>query len=493
MSMTLCATNALGAYADAVLRQVDRYVERAKDAEPSKKEAALGRATKMLGRFLSSNPDDARASEMRLKQAKLLVERANLVAAQVGWADGQAKATLVEKAVGLYDDARKEAELAAGAFEKVAAEALAKAKKRRTAAGDQARAQMLESLLLVPWITKASAKMHEGTEDYAATVKRAATEYRGFATEHPKLGYTLQAYREAGLCYHELKEYDEALRCFRRVIRTRPIAETDGLRQLTYVNQAQSYNACGRHRDAVKAVSNMLALEWPDLLEEQAPVALAAKLEEAKGLAGLAEESQKKAAELRAQGDAPGAAKELADAKRRVNSAIQSAQEVAATGGKWGETANGLIAGWRGLLAGGSKRTADMTFSQAEAAYGQNELADAVRLYKETIGLARVPQQQDLVIEAWLKLGASHAKLKQLSEGAKAFGYVPRNFGDSPKAPQAAFLSFALHGQVYQGSKTREAAEDYLQASQFLVENYPEHPKASIAKGVIGQLQALLR
>ena len=282
----LCAADVSGQHAGATLRQVERYVARAKDAEPSKKEATLGRATKMLGRFLSSHPDHEQAGDMHLKQAKLLAERGSLVAGQVAWADGQAQAKLMENAVALYDEARKEAGLAAASFEKMMAKA--QGKKRKTAEADEARAQMLESRLLVPWITKASAKMHEGTEEYSTTVKQAGAEYKDFATEHPKLGYTLQAYRQAGLCYYELKEYDEALRCFRKVIRTRPIAETDEIRQLTYYNQAQSYNACGRHRDAVKAVSNMLALEWPDLFEEQAPIALAAKLEEAKGLVGLA-------------------------------------------------------------------------------------------------------------------------------------------------------------------------------------------------------------
>ena len=457
----------------------------------------MASAADVLERFLVSHSRHPQANDIRYKRAQILTARGNVVAETVEWAGGaEARQQLTAKAKRFYDAARDEARQAAEGFKRMEEEARKRQrgrKRQENPAAARARGRMLEALLLGPWITYSSAKMHEGTEDYAKTMNRAIDEFKAFAKRYPKLGYTLQAHREAGLCYFQIKNYDQALRCYRRVIRTRPIPATDDIRQLTYYNQVQCYNACGRHQDAIRAVSNMLSLEWPDLLEEQKPVALAAKLEEAKALVALAKQSRTRAETLRNQGDGQEAAKEEANAKRRSNAAIQSARLVEAAGGKWGRTATDLMATWASLRGTGSKRTADTVFAEAEALYNAKQFSSAVPLYKEVVDIAQLPRQEERVIQAWFKLGACHAKLKQNEEAAKCFGYVPRNFGSSRSAAKAAYISLCLYGQVYEQEKTREAALNYLDAAQFFVGNYPRHPKAASVQGVVRSLEAALK
>ena len=493
----VCVEAAHAQSADAALKSAAGYeATAAEEATAGKKRAALEEATAVLERFLSSHPQDQQASDVRYKQAQLLTRRGDLVAEAIEWADAaQERQKLAAQATRLYDAARAEATRAAEGFKTMEEDAhrLHKGKKpQKNPAADRARARMLEALLLAPWITYSSAKVHVGTPDYAKTVSQAAEQYLAFAKEHPRLGYTLQAHREAGLCYFRIKHYDQALRCYRRVIRTRPIAATDEIRQLTYYNQAQCLNACGRHQDAIRAVSNMLSLEWPELLEEQVAVALAAKLEEAKALVALAKQSRSRAVELQQKGDQAGSAKEKADTKRRLAAAAESARLVQDAGGTYAQTATNLLAGWAGLLGQGGERTADTAFAQAEAQYNTQQFASAVPLYKEAVDLAQLPQQEPRAIQAWFKLGACHAKLRQPLEAARCFGYVPRNFGKSPSASKAAYISLCLYGQVYEQEKSREAALNYLDAAQFLVGNYPSHPKAAAVQGVVQSLKAAL-
>ena len=431
-------------------------------------------------------------------RAQELMEQAGELVRKCPHAEPDARARLIERAERLYDRARQEAAQAVESFQTVVERGGARAG-RQTA---MAKGKMLDALLIDAWCSYDLSKAYAGMDDARPMLNEALQKFEGFAEQHPGNDRTLQAYRGAGLCHFRLGQYDRALRAYRRVIRTRPVSETDEVRQLAYFNQAQCYNECGRYEHAIKSVSVMLGAEWPELMggeDEEggeprapSPIALAAKLEQAKGLVGLAKRSRARAAQLRQQGAAAGAQKEERDAARRFKAAVADAKSIAARPGPWGNEASARLAEWQRLMHGDAPGAADQAFADAERAFKAGRLEAAIPLYKQATDAAVLPGDRDLALQAWLKLGACYMKLGKMVEAARAFGHAPRTFGPSAVKPDAAYISAVLYGQVYQNERTAAAAREYLDALRFFAQSYPNHAEAAKLGAMATQVDQLL-
>ena len=461
----------------AMLEMADLYEETARnEAGTVKKEGLLKQSTDELALFLSTAPEHELASETHYKRAQLLMSRGSLLAdVMQSQRDAKAKKGVLAQAVAVYEDARKEANLAAKGYEG----ATTKAGGRKKSGAGEAKVRMLDALLLDPWIMYSSAKLHQGTANYNKTLAQTLKKFEEFAQTYKGLDRTLVAHRGQGLCYFRMKKYEEAKNAYRKIIRTRPISATDQIRQLAYYSLAECYNAWGKYSEAITTVSKGLEREWPDLFKDRDPVGMAAKLEEAKALVALAKRSKGRAASLRKQRKNKEAANEEKQAERRVNDAVKTARAVAGMGGVWGRTANALLSEWLKLLKKAPERTAQEAFAEAEALYKTNKLPAAVVGYREVILSADMPKQKQIVIQAWLKLGACYFRLQRAFEAALCLGHVPRTFGARSVQADWAFVSLSLFSKIYEKEKTKYAAARYLDALQFFGRNYPKHPMAA--------------
>lgn len=471
--------------AEASLGLADLYEATAgKESTTAKKQEGLQKATDELGLFLASYPEHDLAADTRFKRAKVLLQRGNLLAEVINaTGDAKLKGELTTKAEGIYQEARAEAKQAAAGFKEDASTGKVRRRRRgkrsKASAADIARANMLDALLLDPWITFYSGEIYKGNKaKYDKVFVEAQKKFEAFAKEHKGTDRTLNARRGEGQCYFKMKKYKEALLAYRKVIRTRPIPATDAVRQLTYFNQAECYNAQGKYLDASKTVGIMLGKEWPDLLEERVPVALAAALEQGKALIALAKQSHALAARLKKQKKTKDAAKYEKEAERRVTAAVKNARTVAGAGGPWGRSATDLLSVWLKLLKKAPERTAEEAYADAEGLYKRNKLPQAVPVYREAIVRADPRKHKQLLIGSWLKMGACYAKMGREYESGLCFGHVPRTFGARAAQPKVAFISLYFSSQIYEREKTTYAARRYLDALQFFGRNYPQHEEA---------------
>ena len=463
--------------AGAILEMADLY-EKAADEESAtvKRQDLLKQSTDELALFLATDPQHDLAGDTHYKRAQLLMARGDLLAdVMQSQRDASAKSKLLAEAEAAYAEGRKEANSAAQTFEA----GTKKGGGRKKAKAGEARVKVLDALLLDPWITYSSAKLHQGTAKYNQTLAQAQKKFEDFAQAHKGLDRTLKAYRGVGLCHFRMKKYQEAENAYRKIIRTRPISATDQIRQLAYYNLAECYNAWGKYHDAITTVSKGLEREWPDLFKDRDPAGMAAKLEEAKALVALGKRSKSRAASLRKQKKGKEAGDEDKLAERRINDAVKTARTVAATGGVWGRTANELLSEWLKLLKTAPERTAQEAFAEAESLYKTGKFPAAVPVYREVISSADMPQQKQTVIQAWLKLGACYFRLNRAFEAALCLGHVPRTFGAKSVQADWAFVSLSLFSKIYEKEKTKYAAARYLDALQFFGRNYPRHPKAA--------------
>ncbi len=470
--------------AEASLGLADLYESlAAQQTTPTDKEALLAKATAELASFLKAHPKHPKANESRFKRAQLLVERGNALAQTVEMTpDKKQRAALIKKAEAIYAEARREAEKAAAAFEKLAGPSRSRIRRRRRrklSPQDIARARMLDARLMGPEITFFSAALYKGTPKYVSLLNKARAEFEAFAKKYKGTDRTLRAYRYEGLCWLRQKQYDKALKCFRQVIGTRPIPETAEIRQLTYLSQAECYNAARRYEDAVKTVSVMLGREWPDLLKEKAPVALAARLEQAKALVAMALRARGQAASYRKQKRTAEAKKAEATAKRRLDGAISNAREVAAAGGVWGNTARDLLAKWSKLAGKKVKRTAEQALIEAVTLYNAKKFKECIGPLREAVRLAQLPKDKGLVVQAWMRMGAAYFNLQRPYEAALCFGYAPRKLGADAVKADVAYYHVQLMAQLYQQHKSKYSGRRYLEALQFFGRTYPKDPRAA--------------
>lgn len=468
--------------AAAVLELADLYEARAKnETKRIRKEAALAKTTDELASFVATYPDREEVREIHYRRAELLRDRGALVADLIqSQRDAKAKKELLAKATKVYEEARKEARLAAegyGAGVKKRSSSSSRKRRRKTVASE-AKIRMLDALLLDPWITYSSAKLYEGTPNYNKTLSEAIQKFETFASENRGTDRTLVAYRGAGLCYFRMKKYDDARKMYQKVIRTRPIAETDQIRQLAYYNQAECYNIQKKYPEAIKTVSLMLGQEWADLWDDRHPVAMAAKLEEAKALVELAKRSKSKAAALKKQKKTKEAQAQEKEAEGRIKGAVATAQAVARAGGVWGSAATELLSGWLKLLKTAPERTAQEVFTEAEALYKGGKCLPAVPVYREVIATADEAKHKQFLKQSWLRLGACYFRLKRPFEAALCLGHVPRTFGANTVPADWAFISLQLFSDLYKKEKTSYAALRYLDALQYFGRNYRKHEKA---------------
>jgi len=468
--------------AEAALELADLYETRAKnETKRVRKEAALAKTTDELASFIATYPDHDEVTDIHYHRAMLLRDRGALIADLMqGERDAKAKKELLAKAAKVYDEARKEAGLAAEGYKgSVKKRPSSRRRRGKKKTASEAKIKMLDSLLLDPWITYSSAKLYEGTPNYNKTLSAAIQKFEAFASENKGTDRTLVAFRGAGLCFFRMKRYDDALKMYRKVIRTRPIPETDEIRQLAYYNQAECYNVRKKYPDAIKTVSLMLGEEWPDLWDDRHPVAMAAKLEEGKALVALGKQSLARAAALKKQKKSK---KEIQaqekEAEGRIKNAVANAQAVARAGGVWSSAATELLSGWLKLLKTAPKRTAQEVFTEAEALYKGGKFLPAVSVYREVITSADEDKHKQFLVESWKKLGACYFRLKRPFEAALCLGHVPRTFGAKTVRPDWAFISLQLFSQLYQQEKTGYSAMRYLDALQYFGRGYPKHEKA---------------
>ncbi len=470
-----------GEKAEASLGLADLYVAMSKkEVVTTKREALLAKATDELAAFLRKNPNHKQVPDTLFKRAELLIERGSVLAKTIEMTpDKKKKAEFLKKAEGLYAEARRVSKKAAAAYEALAKTASKKRPNRKEPSPKEvAEARVLDSLLMDPEVTFFSAALYKGTPKYNTILDKARGEFGKFASEHKGTDRTLRAYRYQGLCYLRQKKYDDALKCFRQVIRTRPIPATDEVRQLTYFSQAECYNAAGRYQDAVKTVSVMLGREWPDLLADKHPVALAARLEQAKALIEMAKRSQKEAAKFTKQKKADEAKKAKAVADRRFKGALDNARQVAAAGGVWGNTARELLAKWSKLAGQKVKRTAEEALTEGVTLYNANKFKQCIPVFQEAVKMAKMPKDKPLVVQAWMRMAAAYFNLNRKYESALCFGYIPRKFGAGAVKPDVAYYYVQLMASLYQEKSTKYSGRRYLKALQFFGRTYPKDPRA---------------
>ncbi|MBM4047836.1 MAG: hypothetical protein FJ279_22250, partial [Planctomycetes bacterium] len=464
---------------DALAGLAELYAETAaKSPEPPKRDELLGKACESLKRLIADYAQHPKAVPTHYRRGELLLEHGNLVGGMLTDADSaDAKAKLKARGEPLFQEALKEFQQAAAEYGKD----IAKREKAATTTKDKEalhafRAPLLQALVQIGWTHYFRSKLY--AEDKAAAnaaLDAGLKAFAEFTAEHRGYLVTLVAYRGQGLCAHYLGKYDDAIKAFDTILRTRPTSETATLRQLAYHHKAASCVASGKHDDAIRAVTSLYK-EFPDLSGD---IADAAIIEKGRALVAQAAQLAAQSAQFTKANKAKEAEQAGKDSATKYSLAIDSLKPISTRGGAWGRTATELIAKWTRDAGRKVEASAGELMAQAQALFGERKFLPAIQTCRQTIEAADPRKDYEVEAQAWFAMGHAFFEMKRPYESALAFTALADERPASPLASEAAYFAIQLFGSLYNESKDARDSGRYVESLRLLGRRFPQHPEAS--------------
>lgn len=479
--------------ADAYEGAVDIAVE----PDEKLRYARLARAE--IERLLGTELPEQRRNDLNVQYGKMLLRQGQLMtdvlARDPEGIDAEAIRTesreLLQRAMEAFEEA-------SAGYEKIVAEVEEMA--RLTDEDRERRNYSLQQQVVtaneIGWINFRLAELYAETEEAELreqSLRRAVEIFEELSEEREDMVAGVSSTLGLGRALHDLGETEKAVEAYEKVLTTE--ARGDAQRSLVELQQfslyyrAEALNDLENFEQAIRSLNSLYELkrQHPEVHGVEMDAVI---MELGRTYARHAESLERQATQKEEEGEADVAAALREQSRSRFKQAADAVSGLAQRPGPYSRPALRNMGEWLAKSGEDVQDSSAGWFAEGERLFDAKEFIEAADAYRRAIAAAGDSREERKIQQdSWLRMGQAYATAERFYEAGLALGQAARLYPGEWFAENAAQHSSILLGAVYQQGGTPFESDAYIDAQQFLVENFPDNAVAQRAAVRLGDLQ----